>query len=106
MPRYEGMDDLLQRVRDRLGVMDLEEGSGADASAVPDASYRNEQYESALEVLLLLLRDAEQLGELVTPERLYSLTGEQHDDLQSILSKALRQLWSCKAALERVKPGA
>jgi hypothetical protein len=100
------MEDLLQRVRDRLGVMEPEIGSDAGASLPPHGSRRDEQYESTLEILLLLLRDAEQLGELVAPERLHSLTAEQHDDLQSILSKALRQLWSCKAALERVKPAA
>ena len=104
MPRYEGMDDLLQRVRDRLGVMDPQADPDADVPDLVNASSRSEQYESILEVLLLLLRDAEQLGELVAPERLYSLTGEQHEDLQSILSKALRQLWSCKAALDRVTP--
>ncbi len=106
MPRYEGMDDLLQRVRDRLEVVNPGLEAQTGAPAVPgraDRPERNERYESTLEVLLLLLRDAEQLGELVLPEDLYGLTREQREDLESILAKVLHQLWSCKAALDGVK---
>lgn len=102
MARYEGMEDLLQRVREHLEV----EGDAAMSPSGPAGSSANlltreQPYESALENLLLLLHDAEQLRERLTPGRLHALPKEQHDDLQSLLNKVLQELWSCEAALQR-----
>jgi hypothetical protein len=100
MPRYEGMEDLLQRVRQRLGVVDAEAEAGESA---PSADH-NLHYTATLEMLLLLMRDAEKLHGLLEPEHSRRLTEQQHDELMATLGKVLRELWRCKAALERVKP--
>ncbi|MBV9282240.1 MAG: hypothetical protein JOZ41_19335, partial [Chloroflexi bacterium] len=63
-------------------------------------------YADTLEALLLQLRDAEQLRELLVELSLLGLTRDQYDDLTSILGKVMRELWQCKTALERAEPGA
>jgi len=96
MPRYEGMDDLLQQVRDRLGVLE----QAPHPSEEPDAQ---EGYASLLEAVVLVVRDAGQLRSLLASEKLRAVTSQQHEELLSLLGKALRELWSCKAALERTR---
>jgi len=100
MPRYEGMEDLLQRVRQRLGVVDAEVEAGEN---VPSAD-QNLHYRATLETLRLLTGDAEKLHELLEPGHSRPLTEEQHDELMATLGRVLRELWRCKAVLERVKP--
>lgn len=94
MTRYEGMEDLLQRVRDRLGVLEPLE-------VAVDEGLGEEQYASMLETVLLVVRDTGQLRAGFTPERLRTLTPEQREDLLSLVSKSMRELWSAKTALER-----
>ena len=100
MPRYEGMEDLLQRVRQRLGVVDAEAEAGESALSAD----QNLHYRATLETLRLLMRDAEKLRALLEPGDLRRLTEEQHDELMATLGKVLRELWRCKAVLERVTP--
>lgn len=104
MARYEGMEDLLQRVRERMGVMDRRPHPGSLTASVADR--RNEhssQYASLLEAMLLVLRDAEQLRDQIEPGPGPVLSDEQREDLVAILGKALRELYQCKAALEYVQ---
>jgi hypothetical protein len=94
------MEDLLQRVHQRLGVVDPE----VEASESAPSANQDLHYTATLETLRLLMRDAEKLQELLEPGELHRLTEEQHEQLMALLGKVLRELWRCKTAFERVKP--
>lgn len=95
MPRYEGMDDLLEQVRARLGVLDPVPRTEDDATEL------GQHFEAALEIVLLLVRDAGQLREQLGSGKVDRLTSEEREEIRSLIGKALRELWSCKALLER-----
>lgn len=102
MARYEGMDELLQRVREHLDAAEPP-ASGSQAGPIPGFPSGEQPYESALENLLLIMHDAEQLRGRLTPGRVHAMSREQHDDLQSILNKVLQELYSCDAVLQRFR---
>lgn len=101
MARYEGMDELLQRLRERLAVAEPKSKHANAASASTTVDRGDRHYADILEGLLLLMREAEQLRARMAPELLDALTEEQRGDLLTILGKLLRELWVCRAALER-----
>lgn len=105
MPRYEEMDDLLRRVRERL-VDGLPERAVVDAKpqSSPPVFSLEGQYECALECMQALLRTAEALREHVGAECAQTFTQEQHEHLLSLLSAVMRELWSSEVALQRVGP--
>lgn len=104
MARYEGMEELLQRVRERLGVEEIER-EGPSKVITPQSEQPNVPYAELLEAVLLVLRDAEQMSDLAVSTRVAAMTDEQRGDVLDILGKTLRELWRSKAALERGLPG-
>jgi hypothetical protein len=101
MPRYEGMDEILERVRTRLGVEDTARQTGTGQGPSVQMAAPEGPYDRALEGLILLLHDAEQLRRLLSPEQIHILTPEQCDELRSILTKVQQELWRYEASLER-----
>jgi hypothetical protein len=95
------MDELLERVRNRLGI-DETAVQAAQAHSVQVAAPAG-PYDDALEGMVLLMHDAEHLRRLLGPEQLHLLTPDQCDELQSLLTRILQELWSCEAALQRVR---
>jgi hypothetical protein len=91
------MDELLQRVRERLALEEPVQKRTEGAQAGPP----REHYAELLEAMVLLVRDAEQLRSRVTPRELRTLSEEEREELLMILGKLSRELWACKSALER-----
>lgn len=102
MPRYEEMDDLLRRVRERL----VNEAASTGPTA---ALYRpswdvirpDDPYERVLACIQALVRDAELLHELLGAEHVHSLSAEQHEHVLSILNSVMQELWSSEVMLRR-----
>src|SRR5579859_7977362 len=103
MTRYEGMENLLQRVRERLGVEGVEAQGIVSLEARTGAPGPN-QYSECIDTLLLLGRNAEELTSVVTPNLMSSISPEQRDDLLSMLQRVTRDLWKCRAVLESPPP--
>ena len=103
MPRYDGMDEILERLRGQMQVSQPAVGEvrGGEPRA-PSVTASDPSYATVLENVLLLLRDVENLRTLLTPQRLRSLTGEQEQELLALLGKVLQELKSCEAALDHV----
>lgn len=99
MTRYEGMEHLLQRVRERLGVEEVEDQSLASREDLPGVPGLD-QFSRSIDTLLLLGRSAEQLTDLITPDLMTSISPGQRDDLLSMLQRVTRDLWKCRAVLE------
>ncbi len=102
MPRYDEMDDLLRRVRDRL--------VDADPEAQPEAAQpwlsvaaQEDQCERVLACTQALMRDAELLRELVAGEHLHALSAVQHEHVLSVLSSVMQELWSSEVTLRRAE---
>ncbi|GAC1320293.1 MAG: hypothetical protein NVS2B16_08530 [Chloroflexota bacterium] len=105
MARYEGMDEILQRVRERLeGAEESSVGLTGEHSTRTHAPLHQQACETARENLLSLVRDAERLRQTLTTGHFDDLSREQHNDLQSMLGTALQELLRCEALLKRLSP--
>lgn len=104
MARYEGMEELLQRVSQQLRVEEHKSGQGEieAVSVAPPLSVQ--QFGSMLESILLLMRDARQFRDLLRPEQIRLLSRDQHEDLEALLRKLFHELRECEAALQSVVP--
>jgi hypothetical protein len=103
MPRYEGMEELLQRLNSRFGQPNdapLRVRAGPPQGA--GTQTESQQYALAIESVMRLLHEAEQLHALLNSETVRSLTSGEHDDLVGLLGKVLQELWTCEVALQRV----
>lgn len=96
MARYEGMEDLLQRVREQLQVEEL-----TSTSSPLSIQQKEQRYEDALEAILLVLRDAEQARASLHVSYIQVMTEEQQDDLGRLLAKALQTVSDCQTALQQ-----
>jgi hypothetical protein len=104
MRRYEGMDELLKGVRERLqGVrgVALEGESPPRTPAIP-LPVVDETYDKAVRRLRALLTDAAHMREALTGEEMARLTDEQRDHLLAVLHEAMEELWACEAGLQGV----
>lgn len=102
MTRYEGMEDLLQRVRQQLKVEDsTPQPSQTQQEAVFPTPCEDERYVTALEQALLLLRHVDHVCSLLGEEQVAGLTRQQSDDLSRLLTKGLDRLATCTAGLQR-----
>src|SRR5579884_3326276 len=99
MARYEGMDDLLARVRERLGVDGVQEPAARPTPPRRETVQRDEQYTRALESALLLVRDVQTVGEQLTRELVEALTQEQRDELAGLITRAIQALRDHETAL-------
>lgn len=97
MARYEGMDDLLSRVRGRMAeeqVVDVDTPGS-------DLGMPSIQYETALNRILTLLHEAEQLHDVLKEPGYQEMPMGQVEDLLSILDTVQRELRRCEAVIQR-----
>jgi hypothetical protein len=102
MPRYDEMDDLLSRVRERL----VDEAAPTETPAAAsrrsfDSLQQDRQYEDVLACNQALLRHAESLRELVSAENAHTLTAAQQEHILSVLNSVMQELWSSEVTLRR-----
>lgn len=87
MARYDGMEDLLRRVSERLAV------SGPSSAPVAEPE---PEYAELLEQMLLLVRDVTELTDSL-PSYAGKLSAEQQADLAALLRRA-------RHGLDRLEP--
>ena|SRR5438270_7462136 len=105
MARYEGMDDILQRVRDRLGGSEGEPRPTPPQPTPPfPVPIRQRQYLQTVDAAQAVLQSAEMLKELLSIEYVETLTPEQHEHMITTLGKIFHELWSIEGALQRRAP--
>lgn len=97
MARYDGMDELLDRVRGRL----VEERQPDVETAGANLEVLTAEYEVALHRILTLLHDAEQLHTTLKGPEYRDMPMGQVEGLLSILDKVQRELRRGEAALQR-----
>jgi hypothetical protein len=105
MTRYEGMDELLRGVRERLGAgkqLPTEETPARRSSTMPLPVF-DETYDSAVRRLKTLRADAERAREILTGQSTDGLTDDQRDHLLAILHEVMEELWATEAGLQGVK---
>jgi hypothetical protein len=96
------MDDLLRRVRERLGDgTSAPERSDTTAWPILDVLQPEEPYERAVASIQSLLREAESLHGLLSAEYVKTLTAEQHHHLLTVLNTVMQELWSSEVTLRR-----
>lgn len=102
MARYEGMDEILERLQARQ-----QEGAPAPERSQPDMSIppipaADDRYGEALERVMLLLREAHELRRLLGSDGLRMLAPGEVEDLARQLEKVQTQLSVCEVALKGV----
>lgn len=100
MSRYEGMDRLLEGVRERAqrspGERVRQELPPSGARMTP------EQYDTIVGNLTNLLRQANELREMVVAEDARILTEGRREHLLMLLGQVLEELWNTEATLQGV----
>lgn len=119
MARYEGMDEILRGVIERLQGSSHTRSNEVSSSEVeasePLPSHTpasdpvrlplptlDESYESGVTHLKALLRDAESVRDMLG-EDMPHLSEDQRDHLLAILHQVMEELWTCEARLQGVK---
>lgn len=97
MARYEGMDELLGQVR---GRMTDEQAAGLEIQ-VSDRGMPGVAYESALNRILTLLHEAEQLHHVLKDPEYQEMPMGHIEDLLSTLDSVQRELRRCEAVIQR-----
>lgn len=104
MRRYDGMDDLLQSVRERILASKSRALPGRTESPFHvEVPIQDEAYDSVIGTLGVLLREAEQLQEMITGESARGLTEDQRDHILHMLGQVLEELWTAEACLQGVR---
>jgi hypothetical protein len=107
MARYEGMDEILQRLSLRFGQEAPAAGPAPESAAPPSplpVATQARQYRAATESIGRLRQEAEHLCQVLTEPGAPQLSHQEHDALLALLGKALQDLWNCEVALQRVAP--
>lgn len=102
--RYEGMDDLLQRLRMRIEPQVATPAPRAVAPVTKDAPRGSMQYRRLGGSIEQLLRRAEQIHDLLTTESFHALSVAEQDELLAMLGKVSQELTGCEAALRQRAP--
>jgi hypothetical protein len=104
--RYEGMEEMLQRVRERLGQPEAAAPEESSSPAVLDFDipYQEQQYFRALDQARALLSSAEQLRDLLRPEYLGTLAPDQHEQILRIVNEIALELKGVEEAVQRRAP--
>jgi hypothetical protein len=102
MARYEGMDELLQRVRVRLGVPDRTPAKAEPETNMTGASHSARSYDRAREHALSLLHEAERLQSFLTGEEVRTMTRREQEEVHDLLEKVRGELLVCEATLHQV----
>jgi hypothetical protein len=107
MARFEGMDEILQRVRQQLpepdsapGETSLEAPAGAGTTVADDAQH----FTRIIAAAARLQTDAEAFSQLVSSEYLATLPDEQQQHLLAALGVVLHELWGVEDRLQRTPP--
>jgi hypothetical protein len=103
MARYEGMDRLLQGVRERIEAGQSRAQVARSEHPLPlGVSVRDVTLDSMIGSLGILLREAQELREMVVSTESYTLSEEQRDRVLTLLGQVLEELWTCEASLQGV----
>lgn len=100
MSRYEGMDKLLEGVRDRAQQSDRNRPHQAQAAS--GAAMTSEQYDTIVGNLNNLLHAAGELREMVGAEESRFLPEGRREHLLMLLGQVLEELWNTEATLQGV----
>lgn len=104
MARYEGMEEIIQRLTLRFGQEDGERQTPGQATgSFLGTPIENQQYSEATQSTMRLLREAEHLHDLLAGGA-GTLSQREHDDLLVLLGTLLQELWNCEVCLQRVAP--
>jgi hypothetical protein len=103
MARYEGMDEILQRVRQRLQEPAPVGNDLLPAAEPPPGTVarQEQQFVRVMDVAGMLQRQAETFSELLSPEYVRSLTDGQQQHLLAALGAVLHELWGVEDVLQR-----
>jgi hypothetical protein len=101
MSRYEGMDKLLEGVRERAqrGPRDYPRQD----QQRPAVAMTSEQYDTIVGTLNNLLHQAVQLREMVADENNRLLPDGRREHLLMLLGQVLEELWNTEATLQGVE---
>ncbi len=102
MARYEDMDDVLRRVRERM--VEVSQPSTCEEREVTpsfDVLHQEDHYERVEACVQTLTASSELLRELLASEHLAEFSSAQHSHLLSALNSILQQLWSSEVSLRR-----
>jgi hypothetical protein len=106
MPRYDEMDDLLRRVRARLGPEEAPtefQAPVVESRPALEAARQSRQYERVMDCTQSLLHDAEALRALLSPEQIHTFSATQHEYILSVLNSVLQELWSTEVTVRRAR---
>lgn len=99
MSRYEGMDRLLEGVRERA---QKRPGERRKQDPPTGNSMTSEQYDTIVGTLNNLLHQASELREMVIAEDQKILTDGRREHLLMLLGQVLEELWNTEATLQGV----
>ena len=97
MPRYEGMEDLLRRVRERL----VDEPAAMETGTAAHAYPMDRTYEQVLTCMQGLMRQAEVLRNTLSAEQIHALSPKQQEHILLELNAVMQELWSSEVLLRR-----
>jgi hypothetical protein len=100
MSRYEGMDKLLEGVRER--AQESTQNRPRRASSTSAAPMTSEQYDTIVGNLNNLLHAAGELREMVVAEESRFLPEGRREHLLMLLGQVLEELWNTEATLQGV----
>lgn len=104
MARYEGMDKLLQGVRERMEAgQDRVRQPRLLAPFPANMPGREVAVDSMIGSLGILLREAGEFRELVVSPETGTLTEDQRDRVLMLLGQVMEELWTCEASLQGVR---
>jgi hypothetical protein len=105
MARYEGMDQIVGHLQLQLavGAPPLER-SEPDMSIPSAPGGADEGHAHAVERIMYLLREAQELRTILSAAQSRALTQAESDDLLGLLGQVLQELWSCESVLHRSTP--
>jgi hypothetical protein len=101
MNRYEGMDKILEGVRERAQKT-AGERARRQEGAPPAAPMTSDRYDTIVGTLNNLLHQASELRELVVAEDAHLLTDGRREHLLMLLGQVLEELWNAEATLQGV----
>jgi hypothetical protein len=105
MARYEEMDELLERVRERMAKRPAPvEPSAEEARSLLRLRMQDAPEPNLTEAMQGLLNVARGLRDLLAPESVELLPSAQQEELLVLLRKVLHELQTCQNALQRPAP--
>lgn len=93
MARYDGMEELLERVSKTMTAR-----TGAEASPAVSVAEAGPEYPELLEQVLLAVRETTVLTDML-PEYAATLTDGQREDVAALLGKLRHQVQRCQETI-------